>query len=500
MKISDCAALLNVDWQTKQRLQASSETITDLSQNTNQLVPGCCFVAISGIHFDGHAHIQAVADAGARLIIVEKPVSVKTQNAWIIQVPDTRKALAQLSVAFFGDPSAKMKLIGVTGTNGKTTVSHLANHIFNAQNIKSGIIGTLYSKSGKLVHAAANTTPDAYTTHRYLREMYDQGVAACAMEVSSIGLAQGRTWGLDFDVAIFTNLTEDHLDYHKSFEAYFDAKALLFEQLGNTYHHHAKQKTAVINIDDPYGRRLLGRTAANILTYGAKGEGQIQAKAIHVDFKQGTHFTLTLANRDYPVHLQLMGTFNVYNALAAFGACYAQGMDPQDIIDALETVSGVRGRFQRVPVPKDITVIVDYAHTPDGLENVLRTITNFAKKRIYCVVGCGGDRDAEKRPQMAAIALKYASDPVFTADNPRTEDPDEIINQMVVGLDPNSYTRLSHRRQAIHYALEHAKSGDVVLIAGKGHENYQIIGVTKFHFDDVEEVQAYFDQAQKVLD
>ncbi|WP_461214897.1 UDP-N-acetylmuramoyl-L-alanyl-D-glutamate--2,6-diaminopimelate ligase [Lacticaseibacillus sp. GG6-2] len=489
MQISDCATLLNLDQQTKSALEGDHRELQSLTPDTREVQPGGCFVAISGHHFDGHQHVQEAIAKGAIMVVVAHPVAAS--GALIVQVPDTTQALAQLAVVYFGDPSAKLKLIGVTGTNGKTTVTHLIARILTMAGLDSGLIGTLATTGGKRTHAAVNTTPDSFTNQRYLSEMLAADKRACAMEVSSIGLVQGRVRGIDFDTAVFTNLTEDHLDYHKTFANYFEAKALLFEQLGNAYHHGRKTKTAVINIDDPYGRKLVGRTAANVVTYGTQGRGMLQARNIHVGV-HGTKFILQIAGHHYPVHLQLMGRFNVYNALAAFGATYAQGVAPSTIISALESVAGVRGRFQVVPTPTDATVIVDYAHTPDGLANVLATVQAFAKRRIFCVVGCGGDRDVDKRPQMATIAIQQATDPIFTADNPRTEDPEKIIDAMVTGLDPTTYTRLSHRRQAITYALHQARAGDVVLIAGKGHETYQIVGTTKHHFDDAEVVRQYF--------
>lgn len=489
MQIAECVPLLNLDHQTQQNLAKDHRKLANLTPDTRQVTTDSCFVAIHGEHFDGHQHVQAAINAGAIMVVVEHPVSAS--GALIVQVPDTHKALAQLSVAFFGDPSAALKVFGVTGTNGKTTVTHLIAKILTVAQIDCGLIGTLYAKGGKTQHVACNTTPDPYTNQQYLNEMVHAGKKACAMEVSSIGLDQGRVRGIDFDTAVFTNLTEDHLDYHKTFEAYFEAKALLFEQLGNSYHHGRKNKTAVINIDDPYGQRLVTRTAANVLTYGTKGRGMLQARNIRVT-SRGTSFQLRIAGHSYPVHLQLMGNFNVYNALAAFGATYVHGIAPEVIISALESVTGVRGRFEVIPHPGAATVIVDYAHTPDGLANVLSTIKKFAKRRIFCVVGCGGDRDVDKRPQMATIALQSSTDPIFTADNPRSEDPEAIIDQMVQGLDPATYTRLSDRQQAISYALSLAGAGDVVLIAGKGHETYQIIGSTKHHFDDAEVVRNYF--------
>lgn len=490
MKISDCAAFLQTSHRDQQALLASDVELTDLTQNTKTVKPGSCFVAIKGQHFDGHEHVQEVVNAGAKIIVVERPVKV-TGAVLVVTVPNTYKALAELSTRFFNDPSQNLLMFGVTGTNGKTTITHLIEKIMTDHGVQTGIIGTMYSKVGTKKLPAVNTTPEPYAAQKTLSEMVKAKDQACAMEVSSIALVQGRTWGIDFDTAIFTNLTEDHLDYHKTFENYFDAKALLFSQLGNSYHRGAKKKTAVINIDDPHGQRLIEKTAANVLTYGTKGKGILQAKNIEITNK-GTHFDLQIYDETYPVTLKLMGNFNVYNALAAFGACYEHGVKPEAIIASLEEVQGVRGRFQVVPNDQDITVIVDYAHTPDGLENVLGTINSFAKQRVFCVVGCGGDRETTKRPIMGKIAVQHSTDAILTSDNPRTEDPEKILDQVVAELAPHTFTRITDRREAIHYALSQAQAGDIVLVAGKGHEDYQIIGTTKHHFDDVEVVNDYF--------
>lgn len=490
MKATELTEILQTNHEDKQKLR--DVEFTDLTQDTRHITPGCCFVAIKGLNFDGHDHVQEAADAGAKLIIVERPVEI-TGPATVITVPNTYKALAQISARFFDDPSAAMTMFGVTGTNGKTTITHLISKILDDHGSTTGIIGTMYNKIGNQKLPTINTTPDPHTTQKLLRQMVDHGVMECAMEVSSIALVQGRAWGVDFDTAVFTNLTEDHLDYHKTVENYFDAKALLFSQLGNSYHKGQKPKTAVINIDDPYGRRLIEKTAANVLTYGTHGQGILQAKNIKVT-SHGTKFDLQIYGQTYPVHLQLMGDFNVYNALAAFGATYEHGLPSEEIIKSLENVKGVRGRFQVVPNDQDVTVIVDYAHTPDGLKNVLNTINAFAEKRVFCVVGCGGDRETKKRPIMAKIAVNNATDVVFTADNPRTEDPELILDEMVAGLSTKSYNRNSDRREAIYFALTQAQPGDVVLIAGKGHEDYQIVGTTKHHFDDVEVVNDFFNE------
>ena len=319
------------------------------------------------------------------------------------------------------------------GTNGKTTVTHLIEQIYRDQQQATGLIGTMYRKIKDEKLPTANTTPDAITTQRTLAAMRDAGVETVAMEVSSIALVLGRVWGIDYDIAVFTNLTQDHLDFHKTMAKYTEAKAMLFAQLGNKYSADGTNKVAVLNTDDPVGQ------------------------------------------------------FNVYNMLAAFAAAYASGIPEDQIIKSLEKVTGVKGRFQSVPSHTGVSVIVDYSHTPDGLLNALETIQDFATKDIYCVVGCGGDRDKTKRPKMAKIAVEHSTKPIFTSDNPRTEDPTMILNDMVAGVPNADVPVYEDRHVAIAKAIEAAQPGDVVLIAGKGHEDYQIIGRTKHHFDDSEE-------------
>lgn len=466
--------------------------ITNITQDTRQVAAGSCFVCVEGATVDGHQFVDEAIQKGASLIISQKPFA-HSLSVPVIQVPDTKKALAKLSVAFYGDPTKKLKVVGVTGTNGKTTTTHMIAEVMEQLGHQTGIIGTMYNKIGAQKLPTINTTPDSLTLQRLLKEMNEAEVTHCAMEVSSHALVQGRVWGVDFDVAVFTNLSQDHLEYHHTMQEYFYAKSLLFSQLGNTYHEEQKRKTAIINIDDSYGAKLPALTAANVLTYGTKGNGMIQAQNIEVS-AQGTAFDLVFLGKTYPVRLKMIGLFNVYNALAAFASCYALGSEPKEIIQALAKTNGVKGRFELVPNDKEVTVIVDYAHTPDGLLNVLTTAQQFAKQEIYCVVGCGGDRDPSKRSVMADIAVEKATKPIFTSDNPRTEDPEKILDEMTSHLQSNQYQRIADRRQAIETALKQAQAGDVVLIAGKGHEDYQIIGTEKHHFDDVEVVTEFFEK------
>ncbi len=461
-----------------------------ISQDTRTVQKNSCFVCIEGAQVDGHLFVAQAVKNGAVLIIAEKAID---STVPYLLVQNSKKAFAQLSAAFCGDPTKELAIIGVTGTNGKTTTTHLIEEVLRNSGKPTGIIGTMYNKIGAKKIPTINTTPDSLTIQKLLKQMKDSAIEACAIEVSSHALFQGRVWGVDFDVAVFTNLSQDHLEYHHTMTDYFYAKSLLFSQLGNSYHDDQKKKTAVINIDDAYGRKLLPLTSANVVTYGIQNSATIQALDVKVTSK-GTQFTLAFLDEVYPVTMKLIGDFNVYNVLAAVGSCHALGVKTEVIIRAIEQIKGVRGRFELVPNEQEITVIVDYAHTPDGLENVLKTARKFAEKDVYCVIGCGGDRDPGKRSVMGKIAVEYATHAMFTSDNPRTEDPEVILDQMTEQLVAASYQRETDRKKAIETVLAQAKTGDVVLIAGKGHEDYQIIGKEKHPFDDVTVVKNYFRQ------
>lgn len=458
------------------------KNISTIVQDTRKVEKDCLFICIQGETFDGHDFVREVVEAGALAVVVEK--IPENKNIPYILVKDTRKAMAQIASTFYGHPSQKMNIIGVTGTNGKTTITHLIDQIVEYCGEKSGIIGTMYNKVGKDIFPTVNTTPDSMTLQKLFHDMKNQEVAVCSVEVSSHSLYLGRVWGTDFDIAVFTNLTQDHLDFHGTMENYFFAKSLLFSQLGNTYGENDK-KTAVINIDDEYGVKLIPVTAANVLTYGCKGQGEIQAKDVSVS-SAGTTFTLKVLEEEFLIQTTLIGDFNVYNLLAAISASYVAGYPLEKIIEAVALLKGVKGRFELVPSKKGVTAIVDYAHTPDGLKNVLETIHKFSTNKIYCVVGCGGDRDKTKRPIMADMAMKYADVSMFTSDNPRTEDPEAILQDMTGHLEKGSYYLESDRRAAIERVTNLAEPGDIILVAGKGHEDYQIIGKEKHHFDDAE--------------
>ncbi|WML49345.1 UDP-N-acetylmuramoyl-L-alanyl-D-glutamate--2,6-diaminopimelate ligase [Neobacillus sp. PS3-34] len=453
--------------------------ITSIENDNRKVEQGSLFICIKGYTVDGHDFAEAAVKSGAVAVIAEHDLPL---NVPVIVVNDTNRAMAVLADAFYGQPSRKFKLVGITGTNGKTTVSHLIEKVLSDAGKKTGLIGTMYTKIGAQMIETKNTTPESLTLQKTFKSMADEGVEAAVMEVSSHALDEGRVRGTEFDVAVFTNLSQDHLDYHHTMEEYKHAKGLLFSQLGNTFETN-KPKFAVLNVDDPASDSFMRGTSAHIITYGIDQKADISAKDITMTSK-GTAFTLSAAGRELLVNMQLIGKFSVYNVLAGIGAGLALGMPLEHIIRSIEGVEGVAGRFELVNAGQDFTVIVDYAHTPDSLENVLSTISQFAQKKVFVVVGCGGDRDRTKRPLMAKIACNLATDPIFTSDNPRSEDPIEILKDMQAGAEGKSYQLIPDRKAAIEFAVKNASEGDVILIAGKGHETYQIIGSQVFDFDD----------------
>lgn len=453
--------------------------ITSIENDNRKVQKGSLFVCIKGYTVDGHDFAGSAVQNGAVAILAEKPMSLDVP---VIIVNDTNRAMAVLADAFYGQPTKKLHLIGVTGTNGKTTTSHLIEKILSDAGKKTGLIGTLYTKIGEETLETKNTTPESLTLQKTFKKMSDSQVNSVVMEVSSHALDLGRVHGCDFDVAVFTNLTQDHLDYHLTMDEYKRAKSLLFSQLGNTFSLE-KPKFAVLNADDSASDLYRKSTAAHVVTYGIDHKADIQAKKIEMS-STGTSFILETQAGEYPVEIQLIGKFSIYNVLASAAAALVSGIAIKDIIQSLSTVKGVAGRFELVNAGQNFTVIVDYAHTPDSLENVLKTIQQFAKKKIYVVVGCGGDRDRTKRPIMAKIACQYATDPIFTSDNPRSEDPLAILSEMEEGVRGEKYTVVPDRREAIKLAVNQASQGDIILIAGKGHETYQIIGSQVHDFDD----------------
>jgi UDP-N-acetylmuramoyl-L-alanyl-D-glutamate--2,6-diaminopimelate ligase len=461
--------------------------ITGIEIDSRKVQPGDLFICLPGFTVDGHDFAAKAVSQGAVAILAQRTVEV---DAPVIYVPDTRRAMAVLADRFFGQPTHQMKIIGVTGTNGKTTTTHLIERILDEAGHVTGIIGTIEMRLQGEIREVKNTTPEALDLHRAFRWMKDNGAEYAAIEVSSHALDMGRVRGVRFTTGVFTNLTQDHLDYHKTMENYLQAKGLLFSQLGNEYDKE-RMKYAVLNADDPASEVFARMTPAQVITYGISSKADVRARNISITAK-GTSFTLETFAGSTDVTLRMIGNFNVYNVLAATAACLVEGIPLEQIVRTLEKVEGVRGRFERVDAGQDYTVIVDYAHTPDSLENVLKTIREFAEGKVYCIVGCGGDRDRTKRPIMASIAARYADVAVITSDNPRSEEPQAIIDEMIEGLiadgisEERYFTRID-RREAIRETIHRAGPKDVVLIAGKGHETYQILKDKTIHFDDKEE-------------
>jgi UDP-N-acetylmuramoyl-L-alanyl-D-glutamate--2,6-diaminopimelate ligase len=453
--------------------------ITSIENDNRKVKEGSLFICLKGYTVDGHDFAQSAVKNGAVAIIAERKLDL---NVPVVVVRDTYRAMAVLADAFYGQPSKSLHLIGITGTNGKTTTSHLIEKIFVDQKKKTGLIGTMYTKIGEEKFETKNTTPESLTLQKMFRTMVDNEVEMAVMEVSSHALDLGRVHGCDFDVAVFTNLSQDHLDYHETMEEYKRAKGLLFSQLGNSFNLN-KPKYAVLNADDSTISDYKKMTAAHIITYGIDNQADIKAENIKMT-PNGTTFEIAIQNKTYPISIQLAGKFNIYNVLASIATSLVSNIPLSNIISSLEEIKGVSGRFELVTAGQDFSVIVDYAHTPEALENVLKTIQQFSQKDIFVVVGCGGDRDKTKRPLMAKIACQYATYPIFTSDNPRSEDPKAILGDMEEGVRDKTYQSIVDRKQAIQYAIGHAKQGDIVLIAGKGHETYQQVGNQIFDFDD----------------
>ncbi|MCM3114033.1 UDP-N-acetylmuramoyl-L-alanyl-D-glutamate--2,6-diaminopimelate ligase [Neobacillus sp. MER 74] len=453
--------------------------ITSIENDNRKVQSGSLFICIKGYTVDGHDFAESAVKSGAAAVLAERPLLLDVP---VILVKDTTRAMAVLADAFYEQPTKNLHLIGITGTNGKTTTSHLIEKIFSDANQKTGLIGTMYTKIAEKTIETKNTTPESLTLQKTFRQMVEAGVDIAVMEVSSHALDLGRVHGCDYDVAVFTNLTQDHLDYHKTMDEYKRAKSLLFAQLGNTFD-QKKPKFAVLNADDPASDMYRRSTAAHVITYGIDNIADLQAKNIQMT-SSGTQFELVVHSEKYPIKMQLIGKFSVYNVLASIAASVVSGIDIKAVIQSIEGVKGVSGRFELVNAGQDFTVIVDYAHTPDSLENVLKTVQHFAKKKVFVIVGCGGDRDRTKRPLMAQIACQWSTNPILTSDNPRSEDPLAILKDMEAGVQGSAYRMIPDRKEAIQTAIREASAGDVILIAGKGHETYQIIGNEVHDFDD----------------
>ncbi|WP_078554852.1 UDP-N-acetylmuramoyl-L-alanyl-D-glutamate--2,6-diaminopimelate ligase [Bacillus alkalicellulosilyticus] len=467
--------------------------IISVEMDSRLVKEGSLFICIQGFTVDGHDYANQAVANGAVAVIAQHQLELSVP---VIIVPDSKRAMDIVANYFYNHPTDKLTLIGVTGTNGKTTTTHIIEKILRDNGEQTGLIGTMYTKVGQTVYETKNTTPESLTLQRYFQQMVEENVTVAVMEVSSHALHLGRVRGSDFNIAVFTNLTPDHLDYHETMEAYKHAKGLLFAQLGNTYKHN-DLKVAILNQDDNASADYDKMTTAQVFTYGIKNKSDIMASNIKMT-ASGTEFILQTPLESKQVTINLIGTFSVYNVLAATAACLCYGIPLQKIVESLEQIDGVAGRFETVDENQKFTVIVDYAHTPDSLENVLLTIKELAKGDVYCIVGCGGDRDKTKRPVMAKIAADHATHAIFTSDNPRSEDAIKILEDMEQGVtSKDSYDIIPDREAAIRKAIWSAKDNDVVLIAGKGHETYQIIGNTTYDFDDREVARRAIKEREK---
>ncbi len=471
--------------QTEYRvLQGNPEIeMNKLEYDSRKIEKGDVFVCITGFKTDGHLYAAKAVESGAVALLCEKEVEGVPQSVAVICVENTRQALAQAADNYYGHPSEKLNVIGVTGTNGKTTTTYLIKSILDQIGHKVGVVGTIENRIGDKVLHTERTTPESLELQKLFCQMAEEEVTDVIMEVSSHSLDLHRVDGIRYNVGIFTNLTQDHLDYHKTMENYKIAKSLLFQRCG----------ASVINLDDEAGAYMAEQSKGRVITFAIDKKADLQAENIHVS-ADGVKFTLDYEGKQYPVSLHTPGRFSIYNALGSIGACILMGIHMTDILEGLRNNPGVSGRFQTVKSKKGFNAIVDYAHTPDGLENILKTAREFVKGRIITVFGCGGDRDRTKRPIMGELAGKLSDYCIITSDNPRTENPELILQDVEVGVKKTScpYTKRVDRREAICHAVEYAKEGDVVVIAGKGHENYQIFPDKTIHFDDVEEVRKAF--------
>jgi UDP-N-acetylmuramoyl-L-alanyl-D-glutamate--2,6-diaminopimelate ligase len=464
--------------------------ISQIDFDSRAVIEGSLFVAQKGVSVDGHLFIDKAIGLGATSVICEILPEKKQENITFIQVDDSNTSLAIIASNFYDNPSSKLKLIGVTGTNGKTTIASLLYQLYKKAGFKVGLLSTVQILVDTIVYESTHTTPDSVTINNYLNQMVIQGVTHCFMEVSSHGIHQKRTAGLDFSGGIFTNLSHDHLDYHNSFASYRDVKKTFFDSLPKT-------AFAITNLDDKNGAVMLQNTKAKKRTYALKTLADYKAKIIEKSFS-GT----LLSINGIEVWTKLIGNFNAYNLVAIVGAAYELGMDKLEALTIVSQLESVNGRFEHFVSDSGVIAIIDYAHTPDALKNVLETINDIKtdNEKLITVVGCGGNRDKTKRPKMAHIASQLSTQSIFTSDNPRTENPETILEEMEVGVSEENLIKvitISDRRQAIKTACKFSEAGDILLIAGKGHENYQEINGEQFYFDDLVEVKKYFNLLKK---
>ncbi len=472
-------------------VQGSTEiSVRKIDFDSRKISNGDLFIAMRGTQVDGHNFIDTVISQGAAAIVCEEFPSELNSDITYIKVNDSNEALAFISANFYGNPSANVKVVGITGTNGKTTVASLLYQLFKKAGYKVGLLSTVKIMVGEVEYKATHTTPDSLTINAYLSEMTDVGVEFCFMEVSSHGIHQKRTSGLSFAGGVFTNLSHDHLDYHPTFAEYRDVKKLFFDQL-------SKSAFSLVNADDKNGLIMMQNTKSRKLTYALKTYADYRAQILENQLSG-----LLLKINDNEVWVRLIGTFNAYNLLAIYGTAIELGMESLEVLRLMSDLESVSGRFQFIVSTQNITAIVDYAHTPDALENVLKTINDIRTKneQLITVIGCGGDRDKSKRPIMANIASSLSSKIIITSDNPRSEDPAVIIEEMEAGVQPQYYNKtiaIADRKQAIKAACQLAQPNDIILIAGKGHETYQEIKGIRHDFDDMQIVTELLNQLHK---
>ncbi|MDM1367773.1 UDP-N-acetylmuramoyl-L-alanyl-D-glutamate--2,6-diaminopimelate ligase [Myroides marinus] len=461
--------------------------IDKIAFDSREVSENTLFVAIPGTVVNGHDYISQAIKDGATAVICEQMPEELVKGVTYVLVEDSNKALAIAASNYYDNPSSKLKLVGVTGTNGKTTIATLLYTMFRNLGYEAGLLSTVIIKVGDIAYNATHTTPDSLTINHYLYEMVEAGCEYCFMEVSSHGIVQMRTHSLEFDGGIFTNLTHDHLDYHKTFAEYRNAKKMFFDQLGNN-------AFAVTNADDKNGLIMTQNTKALIKTYALKNVADFKGEVLESQF---SGMLMKINQRE--IWVQLIGAFNASNLLAVYGAAVQLGVDEEQALLEVSKLTSVAGRFQYVVSSKKVTAIVDYAHTPDALKNVIDTINSIRtfNEKLITVVGCGGNRDKTKRPEMAQIASELSNKVIFTSDNPRFEDPNVILEEMERGVDPQNTMKtvvVEDRKQAIKLACQQAEAGDIILIAGKGHETYQEIKGVRNHFNDLEIVTEFLEQ------
>lgn len=447
-----------------------------VTDNTKKVKNGCIFVCVKGESFDGHSAAAEIINKGAAVIVTERDLGLGDRQ---IITDNSRRFYGELCAAWFDHPEKKLKIIGVTGTNGKTTVTNVIKNILMKNGLKTGLIGTICNEIGDEIIHTDNTTPMAWDYMCLLDRMVKAGCKYAVMEVSSFGLVQHRIGPTHFEMGIFTNLTQDHLDYHKTMENYYQAKKMMFDSCDY----------ALINTDDEYGRRIFSEiNECEKESYGSSSEANYYADAIKIK-SDGTSFWYCYNGKSQLVNMKMTGMFNVFNVTAAITVCLKAGIPIEDILNAVYEYNGVKGRCEIIPTGRDFTVICDYAHTPDAIENILKSVKEYTEGRLVCLFGCGGNRDAKKRPLMAKAAAKFADRLIITSDNPRDEIPEAIIDDILTGLKDSEipFDVVVDRTEAIYHALKIAEKGDIIVLAGKGHEDYQVLpGNEHIHFDERE--------------